>query len=74
MEYIILSTTYFNNAVKIKNRIYVLKEQLESADREGSLDIMRRIEILKSMYYEAVSIGRLLKEKGENILCQEGKN
>ncbi len=75
MEYIILSSVYFNNAINIKNRIYVLKDELENTDiKENYNDIIRRIEILKVMYDEAISTSRLLKEKGESILCQENKN
>lgn len=73
MEYIILSNTYFNNALSIKNRIYVLKDELKSTNRENSADIARRIEILSAMYYEAISVGRTLKKKGEDILWQENK-
>lgn len=75
MEYIILSSVYFNNAINIKNRIYVLKDELENTDiKENYNDIIRRIEILKVMYDEAISTSKLLKEKGESILCQENKN
>ena len=75
MEYIILSSVYFNNAINIKNRIYVLKDELKNTDiKENYNDIIRRIEILKVMYDEAISTSKLLKEKGESILCQENKN
>lgn len=72
MEYIIMSSNYFTNAVNIKNRIYVLKDELKDADYKQTKDILRRIDILKSMYYEAISIGRFLKEKGERI-CEYEK-